>query len=78
MTTNTEQILKEALELSSIERANLVDRLLSSLDQPDKAIDEIWRREIKDRIAAYESGMAETVSVGECILPVSVLLQRYW
>jgi len=67
MATNTEQILKEALELSSIERANLVDRLLSSLDQPDKAIDEIWRREIEDRIAAYDAGMAETVSVGEVL-----------
>jgi len=65
MVTNTEQIMKEALELPSIERANLADRLLSSLDQPDKGIDEIWRREIEDRIAAYDTSKAETVSVEE-------------
>lgn len=65
MVSNTEQIMKEALELPSIERANLADRLLSSLDQPDKGIDEIWRREIEDRIAAYEAGKTETVSVEE-------------
>ena len=67
MATYTEQILKEAIGLSSIERANLVDKLLSSLDQPDKAIDEIWRREIEDRIAVYDAGMAETISVGEVL-----------
>ena len=67
MATNTEQILKKALELSSIDRANLVDKLLSSLDQPDKAIDEIWRREIENRIAAYKAGSAETVSIEEVL-----------
>ena len=67
MATNTEQILKKALELSSIDRANLVDKLLSSLDQPDKAIDEIWRREIENRIAAYNAGIAETVSIEEVL-----------
>jgi putative addiction module component (TIGR02574 family) len=67
MTTNTEEVLKEALALPAIERANLVDRLLSSLDQPDKTIDEIWRKEIEARIAAYEEGKAETVSVKEVL-----------
>jgi putative addiction module component (TIGR02574 family) len=67
MATNGEQILKQALELSSIERANLVDRLLSSLDQPDESIDKIWRTEIKDRIAAYEAGTVDTVSVQEVL-----------
>ncbi len=65
MVTNTEQIMKEALKLPSIERAILADKLLSSLDKPDKVIDEIWRREIEDRIAAYNTGKAETVSVEE-------------
>lgn len=39
MATDTQQILKEALELPVIERANLADHLLSSLDQPDEHID---------------------------------------
>ena len=34
MTTDTKGIVKDALKLSHLERANLVDYLLSSLDQP--------------------------------------------
>lgn len=67
MATDTDQILKEALELPPIERANLIDKLLISLDQPDEAIDEIWRREVQDRIAAYEAGKITTVSVKEVL-----------
>ena len=61
MAANAEAILKQALQLLPIERANVVDGLLSSLDQPDKIIDEIWRKEIEDRIAAYEAGKVEIV-----------------
>lgn len=61
MAANAEAILKDALQLPPIERANVVDKLLSSLDQPDKIVDEIWRKEIEDRIAAYEAGKAECV-----------------
>ncbi len=67
MAANTELILKEALQLPPIERANVVDRLLASLDQPDKIIDEIWRKEIEHRIAAYEAGKVQTVSVEEVL-----------
>ncbi len=59
----TEKILKEALELLPLERATIADKLLSSLDKPDKTIDGLWRKEVEDRIAAYESGKMETVSV---------------
>ena len=67
MAANAQAILKEALGLPPIERANVVDRLLSSLDQPDKVVDEIWRKEIEDRIAAYEAGKEGTVPLGEVL-----------
>ncbi|MEE9260739.1 MAG: addiction module protein [Candidatus Scalindua sediminis] len=67
MTENTEKLLKEALKLPPIERATIVDRLVSSLDKPDKTIDDLWRKEIEDRIDAYESGKMETVSVEEVL-----------
>ena len=63
MTENTEKILQEALKLPPIERATIVDRLVSSLDKTDKTIDDLWRKEIESRIGAYESGKMETVSV---------------
>lgn len=67
MKTKTAGVLKEALGLPSNERAELANRLLSSLDNPDKSIDALWRREIDDRIAAYKTGKAKTVSVEEVL-----------
>ncbi len=67
MTQKAEHILKEALELSSSERASLVNSLISSLDTPDKMIDTIWKNEIEDRIAAYKTGKMETISVEEVL-----------
>lgn len=67
MATNTQQILKEALELPTIERASLADHLLSSLDQPDEHIDALWREEVEDRISAYQSGKIRAVSLKEVL-----------
>ena len=67
MNPMTENILKEAMELPAIERAGLVDHLISSLDIPDKTIDDIWHKEIGKRLSAYKSGEIETVSVEEVL-----------
>lgn len=67
MATDTQQILKEALELPAIERANLADYLLSSLDQPDEHIDALWRKEVDDRINAHQSGKIKAVSLEEVL-----------
>lgn len=67
MVPNTQQILKEALELPTIERASLADHLLSSLDQPDEHIDTLWRKEVEDRISAYQSGKIRAVSLKEVL-----------
>lgn len=67
MTTDTQQILKEVLELPAIVRASLADQLLSSLDQPDEHIDALWRNEVEDRIKAYHSGKIKAVSLEEVL-----------
>lgn len=67
MATNAQQILKEALELPTIERASLADHLLSSLNQPDEHIDALWREEVEDRISAYQSGKIRAVSLKEVL-----------
>ena len=67
MKPKTENILKEAMELPAIERAGLVDQLISSLDTPDKTIDAVWQKEIEKRLGAYKSGKMETVSVEEVL-----------
>ncbi len=67
MATNTQKVLKNALELPTLERANLVDRLLSSLDQPNEQIDNLWRREVEDRVKADKTGKIKSVSLKEAL-----------
>jgi putative addiction module component (TIGR02574 family) len=67
MSPKSEDLLREALDLPPIERAALVDQLLTSLDRPDDAVDEVWRKEIAARLRAYRSGTAETVSAEEIL-----------
>lgn len=65
MSANAENVLKEALSLSALDRAKLVEELLTSLDQPDEAIDAAWRKEIESRLAAHESGKMGRISLEE-------------
>ena len=67
MATNTQKVLKNALELPTLDRASLIDRLLSSLDQPDEQIDKLWRREVEDRVKAYKAGKIKSVSLKEAL-----------
>jgi putative addiction module component (TIGR02574 family) len=65
MSDKTSQILQDALALPVLERAVLVDGLLSSLDRPDTRIDELWAREAEDRLAAYRNGEMEAIPAEE-------------
>ncbi len=65
MSTITAQILEQALVLPAAERANLVESLLASLDQPDERIEELWAKEAEARLAAYEAGHMEAYPVDE-------------
>lgn len=67
MSTETREILDRALELPAIEKARLVDLLLSSLDQPDETIDALWRKEVEDRIRAYQEGKLRSVSLADVL-----------
>ena len=57
MAKQGEQVLAEALKLSPVERAELVENLLSSFEfQSRKTIDALWAQEAEDRINAFERG----------------------
>jgi putative addiction module component (TIGR02574 family) len=58
-----DNIFKEALTLKPSEKAQLIDRLLSSLDQSDKKIDQLWVKEAEDRIDAYDLGKIKAISL---------------
>ncbi len=63
-------IIKEALTLRPSEKAQLIDKLISSLDKPDKEIDELWANEVEDRIDAYDQGKIKAISLEK-------VLQKY-
>jgi putative addiction module component (TIGR02574 family) len=60
-------ILKEALTLKASEKAELVDKLLSSLDKPDKEMDKLWAQEAEARIDAYDRGEIKAVTLQEVL-----------
>ncbi|HVS20509.1 MAG TPA: addiction module protein [Pyrinomonadaceae bacterium] len=67
MGLETREIIDRALELSVEEKARIVDELLSSLNEPDEAIDALWRKEVEDRIETYNAGKLRSVSLEEVL-----------
>jgi putative addiction module component (TIGR02574 family) len=60
-------ILKEILSLKPSQKIELIDKLLFSLDQPDKEIDALWAKESEDRIDAFEQGKIKAVTLEKVI-----------
>jgi len=57
MNASAIRILSDALVLSPIERAELIDKLLCSFDPPeDTRVTDAWKAEAESRIDAYEAG----------------------
>ena len=56
MTVQTQQVYETAIHLPPVERAELVEQILSSFDFPSRhEIDSLWAKEAEDRIDAYDS-----------------------
>jgi len=63
MSTRGAEVLKEALSLPPAERAEIAERLLSSLDLPtQRKLDEMWANEAEDRLDAFDRGEIEAIS----------------
>jgi putative addiction module component (TIGR02574 family) len=67
MNIETQEILDQALKLSAVDKAHLVDEILSSLDKPDVAIDALWQKEVEDRIEAFNGGHLRAVSLDQVL-----------
>ena len=68
--TTTDNLFREALTLKPSEKAQLIDKLISTLDKSDKEIDELWAKEAEDRIDAYDQGRIKGISLEK-------VLQKY-
>ena len=57
MTTAAQAILKQALSLEPVERAELIEELFHSFDKAsDRKVDALWADEAESRINAYDAG----------------------
>ena len=67
MTLQAKELTALATTLPPDERIALVEEILSSLDQPDLAMDRLWAKEAEDRLAAYRRGEIKTVELEEVL-----------
>jgi len=57
MTAVTERILKDALDLLPVERAELIEKLFQSFDSAaSNTFDAAWAEEFESRFEAYDRG----------------------
>ena len=61
------EILQEAIALNPTEKAKLIDLLVTSLDNPDKDIDELWTNEAESRLSAYKQGKLKSKTIEEVL-----------
>jgi putative addiction module component (TIGR02574 family) len=67
MTISRETLVNEALSLPPVERVAVIDRLLSSLDEPDQKLDALWAEEAEARLEAFERGDIRSVTLEEML-----------
>lgn len=64
MTATALRVLRDALDLTPVERAELIDGLLHSFDpSPDQRQIDAWKEEAESRIDAFEAGLLTDDSV---------------
>jgi len=67
MGNTAKKLYSEACQLPPLERIELVDELLASLDKPDEKIDQLWVKEAEDRLSAWRRGEIETVDLDQVL-----------
>ncbi len=61
-------VANEALKLPTLERAQIIDALWSSLDPAEQnAIDKAWLLESQDRLAAFRAGQVTAIGGKEAL-----------
>lgn len=63
----SKKIIEEALSLDPIDRAELIDELLESLDKPDREIDALWSVEAESRFEAFKDQKLKAISLDQVL-----------
>jgi putative addiction module component (TIGR02574 family) len=67
MTDAAKKLSEQAQKLSASERIELVDSILSSLDEIEPGIEKSWSAEAEERLAAYRRGEIRAVPLQEVL-----------
>ncbi|MDM8559253.1 addiction module protein [Candidatus Parabeggiatoa sp. HSG14] len=62
---SSQTILESALPLKPYEKFYIIEGLLQSLDEPNKALDKIWAIEAEKRLDAHRSGKLKGIPMTE-------------
>ena len=65
MSMSTAELFESAKRLRPVERLQLIDALMDSLDEPDPAIESAWAAEAQDRLVAYDRGELKAAPIQE-------------
>ena len=66
MTFQTQQVLERAVRLPPVDRAELVEQILSSFDRPSREEnDALWAKEAEDRIDAYDQDKIKAIPASQ-------------
>ena len=57
-----EQIFTEISPLKPLDKLQLIEKILNSLNQPNTSIEEIWANEAESRVKAYDNGLVSVVN----------------
>jgi putative addiction module component (TIGR02574 family) len=57
-----EQIFNDISPLKPLDKLQLIEKILNSLNQPTQSMDKIWENEAEDRIEAYDNGLISVVN----------------
>jgi putative addiction module component (TIGR02574 family) len=67
MSSHSQAIIEQASQLTAVEKLEVVDALLTSVDKPDPEIDRLWAVEAEDRLAAYRRGEIKALELNEVL-----------
>ena len=67
MSTTSQAIIEQAKQLSALEKIEVVDALLASVDKPDAQVDKQWVNEAEDRLAAYRRGEVKILDLNQVL-----------
>ena len=65
MIQRNDPIIEQLKSLPDMDRLQIVDYLLESLDIPNKEIEQLWIAEAQDRYAAYLRGEMKAIPMEE-------------